>query len=183
MTIKNKTFGLGFLATQIALVVAATVFAALPLFNKNGTTYERLSILYFAAFAILIVLNSIIVDKMRWRYRYYYRFLHDSLPSKSMAMEVEFNAGNLSEEEAWKKRKDLSLMHDLAGRLDGYCAFIKILVCVMTLLVIAAVVAKQILLGKPLFSGMYIQSASFIAVQTVTFPMFAHAHQRYLLAE
>ena len=183
MSLKSKTFGLGFLTTQIALVVATTVFAALPLFNKIGSTYERRAIIYFVAFAVLIVLNFITVNKMRWRYSYYYRYLYDSLSSRLFKIEGEFNAGNLSEDEAEQKRHDASLMHDLAGRLDGFCAFIKVLVCVMTLLVIAAVVAKQILLGKPLFSGMYIQSASFIAVQTVTFPMFARAHQRYLLAE
>ena len=185
MTLKNKIFGWGFLATQTALILAAMVFAALPLFNKIGSAYERLglAILYFAAFAILIVLNFIIVNKMRWRYRYYYRLLHDSLRSKLLSIDTEFNAGNLSEDDAEKERHYAGLMHDLAGRLECFCVFIKIFVCVMTLLAIAAVVANQILLGKLSFSVMYIQSASFIAVQTVSLPMFARVHQMCLFAE
>ena len=79
----------------------------------------------FIIFAILMIINFIVVTKGAGRVsEVNARFTLDAMPGKQMAIDADLNAGVIDQEEAKKKREELSQEADFFGSMDGASKFV-----------------------------------------------------------
>ncbi len=77
-------------------------------------------------FFILVVINFIVITKGAERVaEVAARFTLDAMPGKQMAIDADLNAGMISEQEARKRREDVSREADFYGAMDGATKFVK----------------------------------------------------------
>lgn len=77
-------------------------------------------------FLILLVINFVVIIKGSTRIaEVAARFTLDALPGKQMSIDADLNAGYISEQDAKKRREDLTRESDFYGSMDGAAKFIK----------------------------------------------------------
>src|SRR5215212_3074052 len=77
-------------------------------------------------FLILIVIQFVVVTNGAGRVaEVAARFTLDAMPGKQMAIDADLNAGQITEEEARKRRDDIAKEADFYGAMDGASKFVK----------------------------------------------------------
>jgi flagellar biosynthesis protein FlhA len=77
-------------------------------------------------FAILVIINFVVVTKGAGRVsEVSARFTLDAMPGKQMAIDADLNAGLINQEEAKKRRQDVSSEADFYGAMDGASKFVR----------------------------------------------------------
>jgi flagellar biosynthesis protein FlhA len=77
-------------------------------------------------FLILIIINFVVVTKGAGRIsEVSARFTLDSLPGKQMSIDADLNAGLINQQEAIRRREDLSQEVDFYGSMDGASKFVR----------------------------------------------------------
>ena len=80
----------------------------------------------FVVFIILTVINFVVITKGAGRIaEVAARFTLDAMPGKPMAIDAELNAGLIKEDQARKRRDDLSKEADFYGSMDGASKFVR----------------------------------------------------------
>ena len=79
-----------------------------------------------AVFMILVIINFMVITKGAGRIAEVgARFTLDSMPGKQMAIDADLNAGLIGEEEARKRRREVSQEADFYGSMDGASKFVR----------------------------------------------------------
>ncbi|SDS02230.1 flagellar biosynthesis protein FlhA [Pseudomonas oryzae] len=79
-----------------------------------------------AVFLILVIINFMVITKGAGRIAEVgARFTLDSMPGKQMAIDADLNAGLIGEEEARKRRREVSQEADFYGSMDGASKFVR----------------------------------------------------------
>ena len=77
-------------------------------------------------FMILMIINFVVVTKGAGRIsEVSARFTLDAMPGKQMAIDADLNAGLINQEEAKKRRQDVTQEADFYGSMDGGSKFVK----------------------------------------------------------
>ncbi|MEZ5529452.1 MAG: flagellar biosynthesis protein FlhA [Porticoccaceae bacterium] len=77
-------------------------------------------------FAILVIINFVVVTKGAGRIsEVTARFTLDAMPGKQMAIDADLNAGLISQDEALRRREDVSRESDFYGSMDGASKFVR----------------------------------------------------------
>lgn len=77
-------------------------------------------------FMILVVINFVVITKGAGRVaEVSARFTLDAMPGKQMAIDADLNAGLIGEEEARKRRTDISREAEFFGSMDGASKFVR----------------------------------------------------------
>lgn len=77
-------------------------------------------------FAILIIINFMVITKGAGRIAEVgARFVLDGMPGKQMAIDADLNAGLIGEEEAKRRRRDVTQESDFYGSMDGASKFVR----------------------------------------------------------
>ncbi len=77
-------------------------------------------------FAILVIINFVVVTKGAGRVsEVSARFTLDSMPGKQMAIDADLNAGVIDQEEAKRRRQEVSAEADFYGAMDGSSKFVR----------------------------------------------------------
>ncbi len=77
-------------------------------------------------FAILVIINFVVVTKGATRVsEVSARFTLDAMPGKQMAIDADLNAGIIDQEEAKRRRQDISEEADFYGSMDGASKFVR----------------------------------------------------------
>ena len=80
----------------------------------------------FVVFAILVIINFVVVTKGAGRVsEVSARFTLDAMPGKQMAIDADLNSGLISQEDALKRREDISREADFYGSMDGASKFVR----------------------------------------------------------
>jgi flagellar biosynthesis protein FlhA len=79
-----------------------------------------------AVFAILVIINFVVVTKGAGRIaEVAARFVLDGMPGKQMAIDADLNAGQVTQEEAMRRRREVSQEADFFGAMDGASKFVR----------------------------------------------------------
>ncbi|HEV3002032.1 MAG TPA: flagellar biosynthesis protein FlhA [Solirubrobacteraceae bacterium] len=77
-------------------------------------------------FLILVVIQFVVITNGAGRVaEVSARFTLDAMPGKQMAIDADLNAGQITEEEARRRREDVSREADFHGAMDGASKFVK----------------------------------------------------------
>ncbi len=77
-------------------------------------------------FAILVIINFVVVTKGAGRIsEVSARFTLDAMPGKQMAIDADLNAGLIDQDEARKRRREVSEEADFYGSMDGAGKFVR----------------------------------------------------------
>jgi len=77
-------------------------------------------------FIILMIINFVVITKGGERISEVgARFTLDALPGKQMAIDADLNAGNINQEQAKQRRKEVALESDFYGSMDGASKFVR----------------------------------------------------------
>jgi flagellar biosynthesis component FlhA len=77
-------------------------------------------------FMILVVINFVVITKGAGRVaEVSARFTLDAMPGKQMAIDADLNAGLIGEDEARKRRTDISRESEFFGSMDGASKFVR----------------------------------------------------------
>jgi flagellar biosynthesis protein FlhA len=77
-------------------------------------------------FLILIVIQFVVITNGAGRVaEVAARFTLDAMPGKQMAIDADLNAGQITDEEARRRRKDIAREADFYGAMDGASKFVK----------------------------------------------------------
>ncbi|MGL4249926.1 MAG: flagellar biosynthesis protein FlhA [Aeromonas sp.] len=77
-------------------------------------------------FTILMIINFVVVTKGAGRIaEVSARFTLDAMPGKQMAIDADLNAGLINQEEAKKRRQEVTQEADFYGSMDGASKFVK----------------------------------------------------------
>jgi flagellar biosynthesis protein FlhA len=77
-------------------------------------------------FMILVIINFVVITKGAGRVaEVAARFTLDAMPGKQMAIDADLNAGLIGEDEARKRRKEISHEADFYGSMDGASKFVR----------------------------------------------------------
>ena len=77
-------------------------------------------------FTILVVINFVVITKGAGRVaEVSARFTLDAMPGKQMAIDADLNAGLIGEEDARKRRTDISREAEFFGSMDGASKFVR----------------------------------------------------------
>lgn len=77
-------------------------------------------------FIILVIINFVVITKGAGRIaEVSARFTLDAMPGKQMAIDADLNAGLIGEDEARKRRSDISQESDFYGSMDGASKFVR----------------------------------------------------------
>ncbi|MBV8561986.1 MAG: flagellar biosynthesis protein FlhA [Actinobacteria bacterium] len=78
-------------------------------------------------FLILVVIQFVVITNGSGRIaEVAARFTLDAMPGKQMAIDADLNAGQITDEEAKQRRKDIAREADFYGAMDGASKFIKV---------------------------------------------------------
>jgi flagellar biosynthesis protein FlhA len=115
----------------------------------------------FVIFIILIAVQVFVITKGSTRVaEVAARFTLDAMPTKNMAIEAEYNAGAITEDEARQRKKDIQKEADFYGAMDGASKFVSGNVKIGIFITIINLVAGLIF-------GMIFRSEPFsVAIQT-----------------
>src|SRR5690606_25528246 len=77
-------------------------------------------------FAILVIINFVVVTKGAGRVsEVAARFTLDAMPGKQMSIDADLNAGVINQEDAKKRRQEISSEADFYGAMDGASKFVR----------------------------------------------------------
>ncbi len=77
-------------------------------------------------FSILVIINFIVITKGAERIsEVSARFTLDSMPGKQMAVDADLNSGQIDQETAGQRRKEISMEAQFHGNMDGASKFVK----------------------------------------------------------
>jgi len=77
-------------------------------------------------FAILVIINFVVVTKGAGRVsEVSARFTLDAMPGKQMAIDADLNAGLIDQDQARKRREDVTAEADFYGSMDGASKFVR----------------------------------------------------------
>ena len=77
-------------------------------------------------FIILMIINFVVVTKGAGRIsEVSARFTLDAMPGKQMAIDADLNAGLINQDEAKKRRQEVTMEADFYGSMDGASKFVK----------------------------------------------------------
>ncbi|WP_461520246.1 flagellar biosynthesis protein FlhA [Porticoccus sp.] len=77
-------------------------------------------------FAILVIINFVVVTKGAGRIsEVTARFTLDAMPGKQMAIDADLNAGLITQDEALRRREEVSNESDFYGAMDGASKFVR----------------------------------------------------------
>src|SRR5262249_48658486 len=77
-------------------------------------------------FMILVVIQFVVITNGAGRVaEVAARFTLDAMPGKPMAIDADLNAGQITDEEARRRRKDIAREADFYGAMDGASKFVK----------------------------------------------------------
>src|SRR4051794_13120465 len=77
-------------------------------------------------FVILVIINFVVITKGAGRVaEVAARFTLDAMPGKQMSIDADLNAGVINEEEARRRRTDISREADFYGAMDGASKFVR----------------------------------------------------------
>lgn len=77
-------------------------------------------------FAILVIINFVVVTKGAGRIsEVTARFTLDAMPGKQMAIDADLNAGLISQDEALRRREEVTRESDFYGAMDGASKFVR----------------------------------------------------------
>src|SRR6056297_2651302 len=77
-------------------------------------------------FAVLVIIKFVVITKGASRIaEVSARFTLDAMPGKQMAIDADLNAGLLTDEEAKKRREEISRESDFYGAMDGASKFVR----------------------------------------------------------
>ncbi|MGE0859261.1 MAG: flagellar biosynthesis protein FlhA [Gammaproteobacteria bacterium] len=80
----------------------------------------------FVVFAILVIINFVVVTKGAGRIsEVSARFTLDAMPGKQMAIDADLNAGIIGQDEARKRRAEVTGEADFYGAMDGASKFVR----------------------------------------------------------
>ncbi len=80
----------------------------------------------FVVFMILVVINFVVITKGAGRIaEVSARFALDAMPGKQMAVDADLNAGLIDQEEAKRRRLEVSQEADFYGSMDGASKFVR----------------------------------------------------------
>ena len=80
----------------------------------------------FVVFCILVLINFVVITKGAGRIaEVSARFTLDAMPGKQMAIDADLNAGLIDENEAKRRRKEISEESDFYGAMDGASKFVR----------------------------------------------------------
>lgn len=80
----------------------------------------------FIVFSILVIINFVVITKGAGRIaEVAARFTLDAMPGKQMAIDADLNAGLIGDEEARRRRKEVSQESDFYGAMDGASKFVR----------------------------------------------------------
>ncbi|MCC7264556.1 MAG: flagellar biosynthesis protein FlhA [Candidatus Latescibacteria bacterium] len=83
-------------------------------------------VLGFIIFAIIIIIQFVVITKGAGRVaEVAARFTLDAMPGKQMAIDADLNAGLINEEEARRRRSQISREADFYGAMDGASKFVR----------------------------------------------------------
>ncbi|MDX5363413.1 MAG: flagellar biosynthesis protein FlhA [Pseudazoarcus pumilus] len=100
---------------------AGKVIEAFGYFLVGGNTAIGLVV-----FGILVLINFIVITKGAGRIaEVSARFTLDAMPGKQMAIDADLNAGLIDENEAKRRRKEVSQESDFFGAMDGASKFVR----------------------------------------------------------
>ena len=79
-----------------------------------------------AVFTILIIINFVVVTKGAGRIaEVTARFTLDAMPGKQMAIDADLNSGFIDQDQARKRREEVTAEADFYGSMDGATKFVK----------------------------------------------------------
>ena len=79
-----------------------------------------------AVFAILVIINFVVITKGSGRIaEVAARFALDGMPGKQMAIDADLNAGLINQEQATRRRQEVSHEADFFGAMDGASKFVR----------------------------------------------------------
>lgn len=100
---------------------AGKVIEAFGYFLVGGNTAVGLVV-----FGILVLINFVVITKGAGRIaEVSARFTLDAMPGKQMAIDADLNAGLVDENEAKRRRKEVSQEADFFGAMDGASKFVR----------------------------------------------------------
>ncbi|MBI5444837.1 MAG: flagellar biosynthesis protein FlhA [Deltaproteobacteria bacterium] len=106
---------------NVGIEGAGQVIAAFGSFVAGGNTVVGIVI-----FLILLVINFVVITKGATRIaEVSARFTLDSRPGKQMAIDADLNAGLIDENEARRRRSEVSREADFYGAMDGASKFVR----------------------------------------------------------
>lgn len=77
-------------------------------------------------FIIIVIIQFIVITNGAGRVaEVSARFTLDAMPGKQMSIDADLNAGNITEDDARKRRKNLQMEADFYGAMDGASKFVK----------------------------------------------------------
>ncbi|MGR8918590.1 MAG: flagellar biosynthesis protein FlhA [Gammaproteobacteria bacterium] len=80
----------------------------------------------FVVFAILVIINFVVVTKGAGRIsEVSARFTLDAMPGKQMAIDADLNAGIIDQDEARRRRQEVTSEADFYGAMDGASKFVR----------------------------------------------------------
>jgi flagellar biosynthesis protein FlhA len=80
----------------------------------------------FIIFAILVIINFVVITKGSGRIaEVAARFTLDAMPGKQMSIDADLNAGIIDEQEARRRRSQISREADFYGAMDGASKFVR----------------------------------------------------------
>jgi flagellar biosynthesis protein FlhA len=79
-----------------------------------------------AVFAMLVIINFVVITKGAGRIaEVAARFVLDGMPGKQMAIDADLNAGLINQEQATRRRQEVSHEADFFGAMDGASKFVR----------------------------------------------------------
>jgi len=106
---------------QDGTAAAGQVIEGFGQFVVGGNTVVGLII-----FIVLVLINFVVITKGSTRIaEVAARFTLDAMPGKQMAIDADLNAGMINEEQARKRREDVSREAEFYGSMDGAAKFVR----------------------------------------------------------
>ncbi|HNY17402.1 MAG TPA: flagellar biosynthesis protein FlhA [Treponemataceae bacterium] len=156
----STVFGLGLNVSSTRLILSQGMkfdgkmikaFSTFVIGNKGGA--EGL-VIGFVIFIILIAVQAFVITKGSTRVaEVAARFTLDAMPTKNMAIEAEYNAGAITEEEARARKREVQKEADFYGAMDGASKFVsgnvKIGIFITVVNIVAGLAFGMIFRGEP----------------------------------
>ncbi|HOC29162.1 MAG TPA: flagellar biosynthesis protein FlhA, partial [Treponemataceae bacterium] len=155
----STVFGLGLNVSSTRLILSqgmkfdGKMVRAFSTFVIGSSGTEGL-VIGFVIFIILIAVQAFVITKGATRVaEVAARFTLDAMPTKNMAIEAEYNAGAITEEESRKRKMEVQKEADFYGAMDGASKFVsgnvKIGIFITVINLVAGLIFGMIFRGEP----------------------------------
>lgn len=159
LLLAQTVFGLGINVSSTRMILAkgenfdgkmVTAFAEFVV-GQEGTDGLLIG---FVIFIILILVQAFVITKGATRVaEVAARFTLDAMPMKQAAVEAEYNAGAITEEEARKRKMDVQREADFYGAMDGSSKFVsgnvKIGIAITAINLVVGLILGMVLRHEP----------------------------------